>query len=324
MKVLVTGATGFVGNNIVRMLLDQGDSVRVLVRATSAARPLQDLPVERVLGDVREAESVKRAAQDVDAIVHAAGDVHIGWTRKDRMRTTNVEGTRNVLDAAHPLRLRVIYVSTVNALGIGSANCPATEETPIQGNVRCGYVVTKQEAEQLAKQYAKQGLDIVIVNPGYMLGPWDWKPSSGEMLRSFVKYYMPLAPWGGCSVCDVRDVCAAIVTLLHRTVTGQQYILAGTNLPYLDFWQMLARITGGWSPIMRMGPAQRIALGLWGDFWTKVLPEESPLNSAMLGMSKQFHYYSSARAQAELGYQIRPAEESALDAWRWMREYGIA
>ena len=322
MTTLVTGATGLVGNNVARMLLEQGQPVRVLVRAGCDSRPLEGLGVESVQGDVRDADSVQRAMSGVKCVVHAAAQIHIGWTGLESQRAVNVEGTRNVAAAALQAGARMVHVSSVDTLGIGSKVQSADEDTPREGNTLCTYVVTKREAEATVLEYAKRGLDAVIVNPGFMLGPWDWKPSSGRMLLDVAKRFTPLAPSGGCSTCDVRDVAAGILAASERGQSGRQYILGGHNLSYLDLWKLFARFTNSGAPLGSIGPLVGFVAGRFGDLAGWLLRREGDVNSAALHMSSLFHYYNSSRAVSELGYSNRPLEETVSDAWRWFGEWG--
>jgi dihydroflavonol-4-reductase len=322
MTILVTGSTGLVGNNVTRLLLERGRTVRVLVRENCDPRPLAGLSVEVVHGDVRDAEAVDRACQGVTGVIHAAALVHIGWTRREEQQAINVEGTRHVAAAARTAGVRLVHVSTVDALGLGQRDRPADEDTPRHDVVPCGYALTKQAAEQVVQQHVNQGLDAVIVNPGFMLGPWDWKPSSGRMLLAVACHFTPLAPTGGGTICDVRDVADGVLAAWDRGRCGRSYILGGENLTYQELWRLMAEVTGGKPPWFRAGPLMRLLGGFGGDLWGKLTGREPDVNSATMKMSCQFHYHSSARAQAELGYQTRPLRQTIEDAWRWFLEHG--
>ncbi|MEO8498721.1 MAG: NAD-dependent epimerase/dehydratase family protein [Planctomycetota bacterium] len=324
MTTLVTGATGLVGNNVVRLLLDARESVRVLARETRDSRPLAGLDVEVAIGDVRDVESVRRAMVGVTRVVHPAAIVHIGWSGLEPQRAVNVEGTRNVAAAAREANAKMVHVSSVDALGVGRPDAPADEESPRAGKVPCSYVITKREAEAAFLGEVDRGLQGVIANPGFMLGPWDWKPSSGRMLLEVARRFTPLAPKGGISSCDVRDVAAGILACLERGAVGRRYILAGENLTYLELWKRIARVTGGSAPLCCAGPLMRIAAGRGGDLIGKLTGREPDVNSASVGMSDLYHYYSIARAEAELGYSVRPLDESMADAWRWFQAEGYA
>jgi dihydroflavonol-4-reductase len=324
MPILVTGATGLVGNNITRLLLERNQEVRVLVRQDSDPRPLEGLSVDVAVGDIRDSDSVRAATQGVTAVVHAAAMIHIGWTGLETQREVNVQGSRNVAVAAREAGARLIYVSSTDALGVGSRDRPANEESPRTGKFPCTYVVTKQEAEQTLREEIGRGTDAVIVNPGLMLGPWDWKPSSGRMLLEVATRFTPLAPTGGITLCDVRDVVEAIHRAIEQAPTGRQYILGGHNMPYREVWNLFAEVSGGSKPWFRAGPLMRVLGGGFGDLYGKLSGREPEVNSASVRMSTQFHYYDSGRAIAELAYEIRPARESVQAAWDWFLEHGYA
>ncbi|GAA4431619.1 NAD-dependent epimerase/dehydratase family protein [Bremerella cremea] len=322
MLALVTGATGLVGNNVTRMLLEQGHQVRVMVRDPRADRSLAGLDVEIVPGDVRDEETVMTAARGVDAIIHAAAMVHIGWTKGKAMRQVNVEGSKAVGRAAIKNGVRMVHVSSVDALGVGKEDEPATEESPREGKIPCPYVLTKREAEDELRGMMSEGLDVVFMNPALMFGPWDWKPSSGRMLVSVVQKQPPMAPRGGGSTCDVRDVSAAIIQGMTKGRSGENYILAGENLRYFELWKRMAKITGRRPPWGRLGPVIAMLVGLGGDAYSQMDGTESEVNSAAIKIASQFHYYLSDKAKAELGYQNRPLDQTLEDTWLWFRKFG--
>ncbi|HRX78614.1 MAG TPA: SDR family oxidoreductase, partial [Pirellulaceae bacterium] len=255
-------------------------------------------------------------------VVHSAAQVHIGWTGLESQRAVNVEGTRNVAQAARDAKARMVHVSSVDALGVGSPEILADEDSPRAGKVPCSYVISKRESEQIFLAEVSKGLEGVVVSPGFMLGPWDWKPSSGRMLLEVTRRFTPFAPKGGCSVSDVRDVAAGILAALERGATGRLYILGGENVTYLELWKRICAITGGSAPVCRAGPLMRIIAGRGGDVVGKLTGREPDVNSAAVGMSDLYHYYSIARAQAELGYVVRPMDESISAAWEWFQAEG--
>ncbi len=324
MLTLVTGATGLVGNNVVRLLLARGEQVRVLVRPHSDRRPLEGLDVEVVHGDIRDAASVDRACAGAGVVIHAAAMVHIGWTQFDEQQATNVDATRNVGEAARRAGARMIHVSTVDAIACGTPEKPADETSSRLPSVLCPYVVTKRAAEEEVLRLVADGLEGVIVNPGCMFGPWDWKPSSGRMLLAVSRGQGLFAPRGANNFCDARDVAAGILAAAERGVAGRRYILGGESRSDLEAWTLLARVTGARRPICRAGPLMLIIGGAWGNLRTRLTGREGDLNSASVAMSKLPKYYSSERAAAELGYRSRGLETAAQDAWSWFLEYGYA
>jgi dihydroflavonol-4-reductase len=321
MKYLITGATGLIGNNLVRHLLAQGDQVRVITRKTSDPRPLAGLKIEICEGDVRHAASVNSAAEGVDCIVHAAAHVQVGWTQQDLHEQVNVAGTRRVAAAALRHRARLVHVSTINTLGLGPLDHPADEETGEPGLVPCHYVTSKLKADQVVQDLIGDGLDAVFVLPSFALGPWDWKPSSGRMLLAVLRGAV-VAPSGAFSVSDARDVSAGIAAAAKLAPTGRRYILAGHNLSYLEAWRVFARVAGKPGPRFRLGPIVRAVASVSTDFWTHCTGLEGGVNSASIGMGCQQTCFTSARAERELGYRIRPLEDMVADAWNWFCENG--
>jgi dihydroflavonol-4-reductase len=322
-KYLVTGATGLLGNNIVRLLVAAGESVRVLARGTSDPRPLADLPIERVEGDVRDAAAVAKACEGVEIVIHSAGHVHIGWKGLAEQRAINVEGTRLVAAGSRQAGARLVHVSAINALGLGRLNDPANEETALPGIVDTTYVVTKREAEGVVLDEVQRGLDAVIVNPGCMFGPWDWKPSSGKMLLAVTKF-APIYPTGAVSFCDARDVAAGTINAAKQGRNGQRYILAGHNMSYLSAWREMAKMVGRRGPISPMGPLFRAVAVPVLDLYTWLTGKEGDANSAILMMGRQQHCFSSRRAETELGYRVRPFAETLTDTMAWFRQWGYA
>jgi dihydroflavonol-4-reductase len=319
--VLVTGATGLLGNNLARALLAQGRTVRALVRDPATPRSLEDLDVEIVHGDICDTPSVRAACRGMRAVIHAAGYVQLGRSQLDLHRRINVEGTRSIAEAARHVGARLVHVSSVDALGVRSVEHPADEETPLLSPVRCSYVISKREAEDVVLQEVKRGLDAVVVNPGFMLGPWDWKPSSGRMLLAVARGKGLFAPHGYYSVCDARDVAVGMLAALERGGTGKRYILAGENMTYFQAWRVFAEVSGGRKPIASVRPGILRLVGRMGDL-VSLLGTEPDVNSGAISLALLPSCFSSARAEAELDYVSRPLRESAQDAWNWFQEYG--
>ena len=321
---LVTGATGLVGNNMVRLLLERGQAVRVLVRAGCDRRPLDGLDVETIEGDVRDADAVRRAARGAGWVVHSAGIVQLGRTGLDLQRAVNVEGTRHVAQSARAEGARMVHVSSCDTVKVDSHDKPADEQAPFSAGIAVPYVITKCEAERFIGQQAAQGLDAVIVNPSLMLGPWDWKPSSGRMLLEVACNRGLLAPRGTCSLCDVRDVAGGILAAIERGVAGERYLLAGVTFTYLEAWRLFAEVCGARRPLGRAGPLMLKTAGLTGDLWARLTGHEPVVNSGAIALAALPKSYTSARAEKELGYTIRPIKETIGDAWEWLKEHGYA
>jgi dihydroflavonol-4-reductase len=325
-ECLVTGATGLVGNNVVRQLLARDLGVRVLVRATSPVgdKALAGLAVERVTGGLDDEAALERALDGVSCVVHSAAFVHCGWRYADEMREVNVEGTRRIARAARRAGARLVHVSSVDAIGLDPDGQPADEETPPGVMPECPYVVTKRDAEAAVLAEVDRGLDAVIVNPVYMLGPWDWKPSSGRMLLEVASGKGLFAPPGGNDFVDVRDVAGGVLAALEKGRTGRRYILGGHGMTYLDAWRVMARVTGRMQPL-GFAPRPFVRLAGWiGDLAAAIHGREGDVNSAATTMSLLNHNFSARRAQEELGYSFRPLADTVQDAWDWFVTRGYA
>ena len=308
MKVLVTGATGMVGNNLVRLLLDAGHQCNVLIRPPQKRRELDGLDINVFAGDLADDTLIESAMEDADAVVHAAAMIHFGWTKMDASRQVNVEITRRIAEASIRAGVRLIHVSSVDVLAPGQKDQPATELNLDPAKVACAYVVTKREADQMLLEKAEQGLDVVIVHPGLMFGGWDWKPSSGEMITSIAEQFVPFTPRGGIATCDVLDVCRGLIKAIEKGRSGERYILAGHNVTYLELWQKIAELLGRRKPLCRLGPAINWGVGLFGDLFYKLRGNEGAVNSAALKLGSLYNYYDSAKAVEELDYEISPLE----------------
>jgi dihydroflavonol-4-reductase len=318
-RILITGGTGLLGNNLIRLALDRNFSVATLCRSDRNNRAFQGLDVDVYSVDLTDPVGLPQALdQHFDAVIHCAAHIHIGWTQGDEGMRINRDGTLSLLDACSRKSCRFIHVSTVNTLPIGSQEQTTDEQSIGDGQVPCTYVLTKRAAEKAAVDAANRGQDVVIVHPGFMLGPWDWKPSSGRMIQG-LNHFAPLAPSGGCSVGDPRDVAEAILNAIDRGRPGRHYILGGENLTYLELWRRISIALGKRGPITYMRPPARYIGSFVGDMMGWLTGKEPDINSAAIRMSSQFHWYSSQRAIEELGYKIRSVDDSIGDAVRWLR-----
>lgn len=325
MKYLVTGATGLLGNNIVRLLIERGEAVRALSRSATRSAALADLPIERIDASVADEDAVQAAMRDIDRVIHCAACVEIGWTNAEQYEQVNVKGAELVARAALEREIRMVHVSTVNSLGAGWPDRPGDEENFNPDITPCPYVTSKHRAdEKLDELVELENADIVTILPGYMLGPWDWKPSSGQMLLDVARGRPPVTPTGALSFTDARDVAAGALAAGDRGQTGRNYIMAGHNMRYREAWKAMAALTGRRPPRLPLGPIVRGVGGGVADLVLWATGKESIVNSAAMQLSRIHHTFSSQRAIDELGYSIRPFEQILEDAWAWFREHGYA
>ncbi len=334
MKVFLTGGTGLLGNNIARQLFERGDQVVALVRKMPADEVFAGIDAEFVCGDLSSQDVIDQAIGRCDAVIHSAALIHIGWQLLDESMRANRDGTQVIAQAARKHQKTMVHVGTVNTLAMppqrlfgASASgsfAVADERTPLTpetAQVPCAYVLSKRASVEVVQQQVAQGLDARIVHPGFMLGPWDWKPSSGRMMLELGRRtYVPACPTGGCSVCDVRDVAAGTLAALDKGQCGRQYILAGENWTFRQLWHEMAVRMGRPTPVLPIGPLIRAAAVAYGNVARHVTGIETDVNSAALKMASQMLWFDSSRARTELGYSNRDLSQTLDDAANWIRD----
>ncbi|HEY8497929.1 MAG TPA: NAD-dependent epimerase/dehydratase family protein [Limnochordales bacterium] len=316
MRVLVTGATGFVGRFLVRALVAQGYDVTALVRASSPRERLQGLPVRLVVADLTQPRCLEGVMEGIDWVFHVAGD--LSWWRGHRARqwAVNVEGTRRVV--AEALRAgvkRLVYTSSVAAVGFPEDGRVADEDFPFNGH-RLGlqYAISKWEAEQRVLEGVARGLDAVIVNPATILG--DDAPRPGSLVDLAARGRLPVWVEGGTNFCDIDDVVAGHLAAAERGRTGQRYILGGHNVSFRDLIGALCRAAGV-RPPRRRAPAAAVRLAAWVlEGVGAVMRREPLLTRDLARLAGKEIYYSSGRAVRELGYAITPLDQTVEKAVR--------
>jgi dihydroflavonol-4-reductase len=324
MQIFLTGGTGLLGNNVLRQGMQRGWRFTALARKSSDPQPFAGLDVDLVYGELDDQKCINDHVQKCDVVIHSAAQIHIGWKKRDESMRANRDGTQSMVDAARTHHKPMVYVSTVNTLAIGQPEAPSNENTPGDGQIPSTYVLTKRAAEQVvsaAMAGADNPLQATIVHPGFMLGPNDWKPSSGRMIVELAHRSPPMSPAGGCSVCDVRDVAGGILTIIDQQRYGERYVLAGQNMTYFDLWTTIAKKFNRRGPYTVLRRPGQFVIGIFADLFLSG-KEESVANSAAIKMSSQFHYHDSSHAANDLGYSNRSLDETLSDAIVWMREHG--
>lgn len=325
---VVTGATGLLGHNLVRTLVMQERCVRILARPTSNTRYLEGLPrVEVVTGDVTDVESLLHSFQGVENVYHCAATVSMWSGNAEQMWAVNVQGTKNVLLACKAASVaRLVHCSSVDAIGLPESARPSDEETPWNWNrlgVENVYARTKYEAQKLVLTAAQTNVNAVVVNPTYMFGAYDVRPSSGQMILSVASSPFLGYPSGGNNFVSVDDVATAMVTSATKGRAGECYILGNANLTYEAVFHLIAEIVGrnvALFPIPR--PAAQVG-GWIGDLVGKVTGREPSINSTTVQMGYTEHYYSSQKAVRELGMPQTPVNEAIERAVSWFRQTGM-
>jgi dihydroflavonol-4-reductase len=327
MTTLVTGATGFVGSAVVRALVRRGEPVRAMVRRNSSLDLLEGLPVEIVPGDLDEPASCRAALEGCDALFHVAADYRLWVPRPDAMYRTNVEGTRHLLLAAAAARVaRIVYTSSVATLGLRPDHLPADETTPVTLAAMIGhYKRSKFLAEQAVREMAAEtGLPVVIVNPAAPVGPGDARPTpTGRVVLEAARGRIPANVDTGLNLVHVDDVAEGQLLAFERGRVGERYILGGENLPLSQMLALIADIMGRRPPRLRLPTSAVLPVAFVAEAVARVAGGREPLITADgVRMARKPMYFTSAKAERELGYRSRPAVEGLRDAIAWYRSHG--
>jgi dihydroflavonol-4-reductase len=324
MKILVTGATGFVGSHVARKLLKAGHQIRVLRRKESSTKMLAGLNVETAIGDVTDRHSVFEAVKGCEAVFHVAGFVSFWRGHNETMKRIHVDGTRNVVEAclAHRVK-RLVQTSSIAAIGYETGGKPATEETPFNWwPYRIEYFNTKHLAEEEVREGIKKGLDAVIVNPAVIFGAGDLNLNAGAMVFQAARRKILVCPKGGCCTCDIEDVAEGHLLALEKGRTGERYILGGNNYTFKELFILIAEVVGVPPPKAELPKAVLLPLGHLWDLVSRFNQKEPMLTPESVRVSTIPCYYSSEKAIRELGYKISPFRETIRKTYEWYLQNG--
>jgi len=328
LKAFVTGATGFLGSHVARVLADQGADLRLLVRSTSNLKNLTGLKADTATGDLRDAASLEKAISGCDTVFHVAADYRL-WVRDpNEMYRSNVGGTRSLLEAARKNGVRrVVYTSSVATIGFKSDGQPADEDSPVSLSDMIGhYKRSKFMAEQLAMEAGRSGIQVVTVNPTTPVGEQDVKPTpTGRIVVDFLKRKFPAYVETGLNLVDVRECAQGHVAALEKGRTGERYILGGEDLTLKQILDKLGQITGLPSPKIKLPYLFAFAAGVVDEAVTGILLRREPratVDTVRMGKKKMFA--SSAKAERELGWKIVPVDGALRHAADWFRANGYA
>jgi dihydroflavonol-4-reductase len=323
-NVLVTGATGFIGSNLVHHLLQQGDQVRVLVRRSPTTKLLKDLPIETCVGDVTSSESLVKATCGVEAVYHVAGVVSYWPPRRRWQHRVNVEGTRNVIDAAVRNRVRrLVYTSSIAAVGFRKDDQVADEDTPWNwAPYDIGYCNSKHLGEREAQRGSELGLEVVIVNPALVFGSRDVNWNAGRMFKMVAERSKIRGVDGWTTTCDVDDVCTAQIGAMQHGLPGRRYILGGEARSYPSLIREIADVMGK-SVAVETVPYPLAQAAAHATYALSLVTRKEPaLTPELVRMTAQRRLYSSRRAISELGYPQTPLRSSLEKTYQWYRDNG--
>lgn len=324
MKVLVTGATGFLGYWVVERLIEEGHQVKILVRKTSALDELAKFNLQLTFGDVTNLESLVDASKNVDAVFHLAG--LIAYKRNDRaaMDEVNIEGTRNVIESCKRNNVKkLVYLSSVVSIGASFDGKPLNENSVYNiSHLNLGYFETKHKAEVLVREAVLRGeIDAVMINPSTIYGGGDAKKGSRGAQLKVARGKMPFYTGGGVNVVAVEDVIDCLMACWKKGRPGERYIVAGENILIKDLFEKIAKASGVKPPSIYLPNPAVKAIGAAGDLLEKI-GRKGPLNGETAWTSTLYHWFDSSKAQREFNIRFKPADHGIEASVRWMKENG--
>ena len=327
MKILITGASGFIGSAVLRQLLQAGHDMRVLLRVDSDLRNLTGLDIETVTGDLTMPSSLDRALEGCEALFHVAADYRLWVPDPENMYKTNVHGTRNImLSAAKAGVKRIVYTSSVATLGLTRNGSPADETTPaILTDMIGHYKRSKFLAEaEVRRLVIEQNLPAVIVNPSTPIGPRDIKPTpTGQMIVQAASGRMPAYVDTGLNLVHVDDVARGHLLAFEFGVPGQRYILGSCNMTLKEILIELAEITGNQKPRFRIPHNLILPIAYIAEAWARLFGGGQPLVTVDgVRLAKKYMFFSTARAKRELGFKTIPVRQALYDAIDWFKQNG--
>lgn len=324
MKVLVTGANGLLASNLVRELLRSGYEVRGMVRENSNLLSLKKAEIELFKGEITNPADVKKACSGCEVVIHAAANTSQWPTNFEAYRRTNVDATQLMLDEAVRRNIeKFIFVSSANAFDPGTKEKPGTEESPFSKEGKSGYMLSKYVAQNLVfDEYRRSGLPALVVNPTFMLGKYDAKPSSGQIILMAHGKNLIACPSGGKNFVHVVDVARGIVNSISMGKPGECYLLAGENLSYVEFFGKMKLVSGYPRKQFQLTKPVIKAVGEIGSLIENVLKKPAKLNAVNARLLCADNYYSAAKAVADLEKPQTPISQAIEDAIEWFEQYG--
>ena len=323
MKVFITGANGLLGCNVVRELLREGHEVRILVRPGANLAGLKGVDCEIVYGDLLNEDLLIMSTLGFDVVIHAAANTSQWPTDVKYYETINLKGTEKVVNAVKKNRIpKLIHVSTANTFGFGTKEDPGTEISPYCfETLGSGYITSKYLAQQLVlDEVKKHGLPAVLVNPTFMIGPYDARPSSGRIIRMGLRKKIQVFPSGGKNFIHVKDAAIAICNAIHLGKPGECYLLAHENLTYKEFYAKVNRVADQHPVQARLPDFLVKSAGIAGSVFEWITGKPVSLNKVNAALLMIGNYYSGAKAVEQLKMPQTPVEMAIREAIEWWKD----
>ncbi len=323
MKILVTGADGLLGSNLVRELLTRGHSIRAVIQPGRQQKTLEGLTLEKFSGNLLNSNEVVKAGEGCDAVIHCAASTSVWPIRSEIVNKVNIEGTKNIIKSVHQNKVqRMIYVGTANSFGFGSKEKPGVEGNPYKSaTYGLDYMDSKYKAQQIIlKEVQENQLPAVIVNPTFMFGPYDSNPSSGAMIVALYKGKVPGYTSGGRNYVCAKDAAVAIANALTKGRVGECYILGNQNLSYKEAFGKIASAIGVNPPSISIPSAFAKLYGRVGSLIGIMSGKTPAISYPLSRIACDEHYFSPAKAVNELELPQTPIETGIKECFEWLKE----
>ncbi len=320
MKVLVTGADGLLGSNLVRNLLSKDFEVRVLVHPSSRSKTLNGLNVNKFIGDILEIDSLQPALKNCDVVFHAAASTSVWPARSKKIRAINIEGTRNMVDASIANNVsRFIYIGSASAV----RNVVNSDNSESYNKFDLDYIDSKQRAMELVMDASAKGqLNATTILPTFMIGAYDSQPSSGKLILSVAKGNLKFYSNGGKNFVHVKDVAEAATNAIELGENGKYYIAGNENLSYHDFFIKVSKIVGVGEPWFSLPNWVVKSAGAIGSVYGNLTQRPPALSYPMACIGCENHYYNSSDAVTELKMSKTPIDVAISDCYQWFKSEG--
>lgn len=325
MKILVTGANGLLGSNVIRELLKHNHKITALVEHGKAPTTIEGLAIDIKYGDILNPDQLTIQMQGMDAVIHCAAYASVWPAKSEAFYKVNVEGTKNVINACLNNKIqRAIFVGTANSFGSGQKRKPGNENEPYRAGVYgLDYMDSKREAQELILEAVKtKGLPAIIVNPTFMIGPYDSKPSSGAMIHALYHGKVPCFTKGGKNYINVKDAAVGISNALTLGRIGECYILGNENLTFKEMFHKIGTVIGKKAPKRSLPISLVKAYGKLNSMLANAFNYTPAVSYEMAVLSCEDHYYSAQKAIDELQLPQTPIENGVLDCYEWFKNNG--
>jgi dihydroflavonol-4-reductase len=323
MKILVTGADGLLGSNVVRELLNRGNEICAFVQPGRQQKTLDGLAIEKFWGNLLDVDDITKASLGCDAVIHCAASTSVWPTRSAIVNKVNIDGTKNIIKAIYQNNInRLIYIGTANSFGFGSKDKPGMEGNPYKsGTYGLDYMDSKYTAQQfILKEVKENNLPAIIVNPTFMFGPYDSNPSSGAMIVALYKGKVPGYTSGGRNYICAKDVAVAIANALTNGRLGECYILGNQNLSYKEAFEKIAGTIGVNPPTLKIPSVFAKLYGGIGSVLGKISGRTPSISYPLARIACDEHYFTAAKAIKELRLPQTPIETGIKECFEWLKK----